>query len=111
LASLAVAGHCQRNDHLRLIVTTFLVVAAPTQRCIKLSAPFLGLLVGLVDLEIGRGGVAEDQIDIEPEQIRRLEEHIALDPVRPDREEIQRTVKLIDSEIVGIGQKRVLAAA
>ena len=47
-------------------------VAAPAQRCIKFSAPFLRLLVGLVDLEIGRGGVVEDQ----PAQQIVLEESI-----------------------------------
>ena len=81
----AVAGDGQRDDHLRLIVAAFLAVAAPAQRRIEASAPFLrGCSSGLVDLEIGRGGVVEDQIDIEPEQIGGLEEDVALD-LRPTR--------------------------
>src|SRR5208337_3149106 len=89
----AVARHREGDDDLRLIVPAFLVVAAPAQRCIEPSAPFLRVLVSLIDLEISRGGVVEDQIDIEPEQIGRLEEDLALNPVRPDGEEIERAVE------------------
>jgi len=39
----------------------------------------------------------------EPEQIGRLEEDVALDPVRPDGKEIERSVELIDGEPGGIG--------
>src|SRR5271165_4757554 len=86
----AVARHRERYDHLGLIVAALLAVAAPTKRRIEPSAPLLRVLVSLIDLEISRGGVVEDQIDIEPEQIGRLEEDLALNPVRPDGEEIER---------------------
>ena len=66
----------------------------------------------MVGLEIGGGGIVEDQIDIEAEQIGRLEKDLALDPVRPDGEEVERAVKLIDGDPPsrarspgGIGQK------
>src|SRR5271166_4932858 len=80
----AVARHREGDDDLGLIVAAFLAVAAPAQRRVEPPRPFLGVLVRLVDLEIGRGGIVEDQIDIEPEQIGRLEEDFALDPVRLD---------------------------
>src|SRR5208337_4230185 len=60
------------------VVAAFLVVAAPTQRRIQAARPFLLVLVRLVDLEIGGGGVVEDQIDIEPEQVGGAEEDVAL---------------------------------
>jgi hypothetical protein len=63
------------------------------------------LLVGVIDLEIGRGGVVEDQIDIEAEQIGGFEKDLALDAVRPDGEEVERPVELIDAKSGGIGQK------
>src|SRR5271165_1877026 len=53
----AVARHREGDDDLRLIVPAFLVVAAPTKRRIEPSAPFLRVLVSLIDLEISRGGV------------------------------------------------------
>ena len=63
----AVARHREYHDHLGLVVKAFLAVAAPAQWRIEPSAPFRGLLIRFVDLEISRGGVAEDQIDIEPD--------------------------------------------
>jgi hypothetical protein len=62
----------------------YLAVAAPAQWCKQPPTPFLGLLVGFIDLEIGRGGVVEDQIDVEAEQIGCFEKDFALDAVRPD---------------------------
>src|SRR6476661_6128219 len=56
----AVAGHRERDDHLRLVVAPFLAVAAPTQRGVEAASPFPLLLVRLVDLEIGGRRVVED---------------------------------------------------
>jgi hypothetical protein len=59
------------------------------------------LLVGFIDLEIGRGGVVEDQIDIDTEQIGCFEKDLALDAVRPDGEEVERAVELTLNPAVG----------
>src|ERR1700679_2794183 len=72
----------------------------------ELSAPFLGLLIGLVDLEIGRGGVVEDQIDIKSEQIRGLKDHLTLDALGPDGEETKSSIERIDAMPFGIWKKR-----
>ena len=101
----AVACHRQGDDHLRLVVAAFLAVAAPAQWRKQPPTPFLGLLVGFIDLEIGRGGVVEDQIDVEAEQIGGFEKDFALDAVRPDGEEIKRPVELIDAKSDDIGQE------
>ena len=50
----------------------------------------------LVDLEVGGGGVIEDQIDIEAEQVGGVEEHITLDLVGPDCQKVERAIALID---------------
>ena len=100
----AVAGDGERDDHLRLVVAPFLAVAAPAQRRVQPAGTFLLVLVRLVDLEIGRGGVVEDQVDIEAEQIGGPEEDVALDLVGPDRQEVERAIALIDREPGRVGQ-------
>jgi hypothetical protein len=79
-------------------------MAALAQRRVQLAAPGLGALVGLVDLEIGRRGVVEDQVDVEAEQVGRPQEHVALDLLRPDREHVEGAVELIDRQPVRLRQ-------
>ncbi|HEX6010233.1 MAG TPA: hypothetical protein VFY87_00220 [Geminicoccaceae bacterium] len=81
-----------------LAVASLLAVAAPAQRRIQLAAPGLGGLVGLVDLAIGRGGVVEDQVNVEPEQVGGPQEHVALDRLRPHREHVEGAIELVDRE-------------
>src|SRR4051812_30101956 len=66
--------------------------------------PQLTMLVRFVDLEVGGGGIVEDQIDIEAEQIGGAQEHRALDLIRPDGEEVERTVELMEREVPGLRQ-------
>jgi hypothetical protein len=77
----AVARDRQRDDDLRLVVAAFLAVPALAQRCIQLPGELLGKLVRLVDLEIGRRGILENQINIEPQQIGRPQEHVSFNLV------------------------------
>jgi len=56
-------------------------VAALAQRREQLAAPQLAVLVRLVDLEVGGGGIVEDQIDIEAQQVGAAQEHVMLDLV------------------------------
>ena len=62
------------------------------------------MLVGCIGFEVGGGGVIEDQIDIEAEQIGGAQEHVALDLVGPDSEEVERAVELMQGEILGLRQ-------
>jgi len=87
-----------------VVVTAFLVVAAPAQRGIQLAAPQLTVLVRRIGLEVGGGGVIEDQIDVEAEQIGRAQEYRALDLVGPDGEDVERAVELMEGEIPGLRQ-------
>jgi hypothetical protein len=76
-------------------------VAALAQRRKQLASPLFGEFIGLVDLDIRCRGVIEDQIDIQPQQIGGAQEHIAFDLVRPDGEEVERAIKLVDGNPVG----------
>ena len=59
-------------------------MAALAQRRIQAPGKFLLVLVGIVALEVGGGGIVEDQIDIEAEQVGGFEEYLAFDRVGPD---------------------------
>jgi hypothetical protein len=71
----AITGDRHGNDHLRLIIPAFLAVAAPSQGRKLPPTPFLRDRIRRVDLEIGRGGATEDQIDVEPEHINGLQKY------------------------------------
>ena len=75
----AVARDRHGDDDLRVGVAAFLTMAALTQWREQLAAPQLAVLVGFVDLEIGRGGVIEDKVNVEAQQIGAAQEHVALD--------------------------------
>ena len=102
----AVARHRQCHNHLRLAVPAFLIMTASAQRRIKPAAPFGGLVIGGVDFEVGGCRVVEDQIDIEPEQIGRLQKDLALDLFRPHQEEVEGAVELVDAKPFGFRQER-----
>ena len=81
-----------------------LAVAALAQRREQPSAPQLSVRVGFVDLEVRRGGVVEDQVDIQAQQVGAAQEHVAFDLLRPDCEEVERAVELIDHELARFRQ-------
>ena len=68
----------------------------------QLATPQLTVLVRLVALEVG-GGV-EDQVDIEAQQVGAAQEHVALDLLGPDGEEVERTIELVDGQVVRLRQ-------
>lgn len=79
-------------------------VAALAQRCVEPAHELLALLVGLIDFEVGGGGVVEDQVDVEPEQVGGLQEDVALDLLAVDREHVEGAVELVDGEPLGLRQ-------
>jgi hypothetical protein len=74
-------------------------VAAPAQ-------PRPAVLVLLVDGEPGGGGVIEDQVDVELEQVGRPKEHLPLDRLGLHRQDIEGAIELVDLEPGRLGQPR-----
>ena len=79
-------------------------MAALAQRREQLATPQLAVPVRFVDLEVGGGGVVEDQVDVEAQQVGAAQEHVALDLVAPDGEEVERTIELVDGQFVRLWQ-------
>ena len=100
----AVARDRHGDDDLRVGVAAFLAMAALPQWREQLAAPQLAVLVGFVDLEIGRGGVIEDKVNVEAQQVGAAQEHVALDLLGPDGEEIERAVELVDRQLARFRQ-------
>ena len=59
------------------------------------------MLVDRVSFEVGGGGIVEDQVDIEAEQVGGAQEHRTLDLVGPDGEAVERTIELMQGEVLG----------
>ena len=94
----AIAGDGHGNDDLRLVVAALLAVSTLAQRREQLASPQLAVLVRFVDLEVGGGGVVEDQVDIEAQQIGAAQEHVAFDLLGPDGQEVERAIELVDGQ-------------
>jgi len=100
----AVARDRHGDDDLRVGVAAFLTMAALPQWREQLAAPLLAVLVGFVDLEIRCGGVIEDKVDVEAQQVGAAQEHVALDLVGPDCQEVERAIELVDRELARFRQ-------
>ena len=100
----AVAGHRERDDHLRIVVAALLGVPALPQRREGQAAPALGRDVLVVAFEPGGGGVVEDQVDVELEQIDAVPEHLLLDRIAVLGQDVERAIELVEGEIPGLGQ-------
>jgi hypothetical protein len=61
-------------------------------------------LVLLVDGKPRGGGVVEDQVDVELEEIGGAEEHLLLDRLGMCRQNVARPIELVDLEPLGFGQ-------
>ena len=100
----AVAGDRHGDDDLRIGVASLLAVATLAQRREQAAAPQLAVPVRLVDFEVGGGGVVEDQVDIEAQQVGAAQEHGALDFLGPDGEKVEGTIELVDGQFVRLRQ-------
>jgi hypothetical protein len=74
-------------------------VAAPPQ-------PRPAVFVLLVDREPGGGGIIEDQVDIELEQVGRPQEHLLLDRLGLPGQDVEGPIELVDLEPRRFGQPR-----
>ena len=73
------------------------------------AAYLLGLLVADLDLEVRRGGVEEDHVDLEVEQVRDREEHRLLHPLGAGEEEVHRPVQLVVCDLLDPGENNIAA--
>lgn len=75
---------------------------APLSKRLELqAAPGVAGHILLVGLEPGGGGIIEDQIDIQFEQINAVPEYLALDGITMLGEQVKRPVQLPEGEIPG----------
>jgi hypothetical protein len=79
-------------------------VPALAQWLERQPAPFMAGDVLLVTREPGGGGIVEDQVDIELEQIDRPPEHRLLDGVAVLGQDVQGAVELVKAEVARLGQ-------
>jgi hypothetical protein len=75
------------------------------------AAPLVGCNVLLVALEPGRGGVIEDQVDVQLEQIDAVPEHLFLDGIAVLGQQVQGAIELTEGEIPGRGQPNAIEPA
>ena len=53
---------------------------------------------------VSREGAAQPTDGVEPQQVGGVQEHVAFDRVRPDGEEVERAIELIDGDPLGLRQ-------
>ena len=75
------------------------------------AAPALGRDVLVVAFEPGGGGVVEDQVDVELEQIDAVPEHLLLDRIAVLGQDVQGAIELVEGEILGRGQPDLIEPA
>jgi len=80
-------------------------VAQPPQPAL---AAFVVVVVG-VGLEVGRGGVEEDHVDLEVQEVRDREEHRLLHPLGAGEEEVHRPVQLVVCDLLDPGENNIAA--
>ncbi len=107
----AVAGHGKRDDHLGIVVTALLTVPALAQRREGQAPPLVTGGVLLVAREPGGGGIVEDQVDVQLEQIDAVPEHLLLDRIAVLGQDIQRAIELVEGKVPGRGQPHPIEPA
>ena len=75
------------------------------------APPALGRDVLLVAFEPGGGGVVEDQVDVELEQIDAVPEHLLLDRIAVLGQDVERAIELVEGKIPGRGQPDLIEPA
>ena len=75
------------------------------------SAPALGRDVLVVAFEPSGGGVVEDQIDVELEQIDAVPEHLLFDRIAVLGQDVERAIELVEGKIPGLGQPDLIEPA
>jgi len=86
-------------------------VAAPSQWREGQPAPGLGRDVLVVAFEPGGGGVVEDQVDVQLEQVGAVPEHLRLDRIAVLGEHVERAIELVEGDIPGRGQPHPIEPA
>ena len=105
----AVSGNRQSDDDLGRIAAPVLRVTALARCCIALGAggrtpthlPITVPFVFFVDLEVQRGGVVEDEFDVEVEPIGRAEVDRLLERILVRFEEVHGPIQVLESEPLG----------
>jgi hypothetical protein len=97
----AVAGHGKRDDHLGIVIAAFLGVPALSQRREGQTPPLVVGDVLLVAFEPSGGGIVEDQVDVQLEQIDAVPEHLLLDRIAVLGQDVQRAIELIEGKVPG----------
>jgi hypothetical protein len=76
-------------------------VPALSQRGEGQAPPRVARDVLLVALEPGGGGVVEDQVDVQLEQVDAVPEHLPLNRIAMLGEDVQRAVELVEGQVPG----------
>ena len=106
-----VAGHRQAHHELRGVVAAVLRLAAPAQHATATTVLGRTLLrfVLVIDLEVQRGGVVEDQLHIRIQQIRHAVVDRLFDRPVVIRQEIHGPIQVVQLQRFGAGDLHVLA--
>ena len=100
-----LAGDREPDHDLRQVGPVILRVAEPPQPALVGRSS----LVVEVDLEVGRGGVEEDHVDLEVQQVGDREEDRLLHPLRAGEQEVHRPVQLVVGDRLDPGDDDVAA--
>jgi hypothetical protein len=86
-------------------------VPALAQRREGQAPPLVAGHVLLVALEPGGGGIVEDQVDVELEQVDAVPEHLLLDRIAVFGQDIQRPIELVEGKVLGRRQPDAIEPA
>src|SRR5882672_2404211 len=93
-----IAGHGESDDDLRGVIPSVLRVAALAQRLVPSAVLDLLRFVLVVDLEVQRGGVVEDEVHVAVHQVGGLEVDSLLDLGLVFLEEVHGAVEVLQLE-------------
>jgi hypothetical protein len=104
----AVPGHGQPHDDLRRVAAAVLGVSSLARGTIRLAARRAAAVddavgvaaVLLLDLEVQRGRVVEDEVHVQVEQVADAEEDRLLDGLLVGLQEVHRTVVVVQFQVL-----------